>query len=1197
MDAAEHDLDAKLYKASAVLLEEIKHKVPLLLTSPHKPYRKPRLLVLDTKCNELRALLDRFQEWPQLLDPYLASLVQILANAFIDYLANSKHHYGPTTRSGAATTSPLPRAVCRLLYTFCKVRGYKVIVRLLNNEPRYLAPMLSGFRAWNDPASGMTWEERYIMLLWLSHLMLAPFELANMSIEKHDRTEPESSLNLGVLPGIASDVVPLAFSQLQSSGKEQQAACILLVRLVLRKDMQEHLLPAKIIDFAVQQLLFDQTLTDVSPYRALGLLSLLYGILNSGSDSEVAPFLQQILHCVSKIASAHSGQHKIISDFAPARKLLLKIMRVILTHGISLSQANEPIPEDVLNLMLEEGIQFFMDVLSDKDAPVRMSAAKALSIIALRLNDAMSAEVIEAVLESLQENVLLEDSRTQKLLPFTDRVRSETSAMKRNISAVDPLKWHGLMLSLSHFLFRRSPPPSMLNDIIHALILGLEFEQRSFVGTSIGVGVRDAACFGLWALARKYSTSELASVDISTYAEARALGLNGEQRVLQLLACKLATSACSDPSGNIRRGSSAALQELIGRHPDTILNGIAIVQTIDYHAVARLSRAMIDVSGHAAELDPVYHRALFQASIEWRGARAVDANQRRWSATIVRTLTKGMSPKNQLQFVHAVQRQLLDLKAINIGSTAGARHGLLLALSSGIESLAENNPSSGLPGFWSINGSNFEPRTLTGNIEGRLSSDIELVIEGISTLIATIARFIPDDFDEQNQGYIPSACAILAHCTGSSRKDWVVEASSNANLQVIKYLPNGQSDEMLKTWLNPTNQASFLYMSRGWIRTLSLVHGCLTQEDRALDIRRQILEYLVKIIEGKFWIETRVDAMEGLTLVLSDMPLSIPEDATLITTALVTGLTDYTNDQRGDVGSTLRLQTLEAVDAFRRTPFTTHEGEKLMEEVLPHVVKLSAEKLSSVRFRAWKVLEASLGTHSVFQNRKTFGYLTEVTSIDYFRNLLQLLSLDWAREALVLGLFSSATAGIEDICRAACNAFVTYLQDLTSTTRRTLVHGISSLVLEQLELRVEDEDRAILPLVEFLCFFISQELFSNDLLAPTGPHDILATMSKLQLPTSSLPRIEALLSLYSHLLTIFPITSNQHTQCLDKMTRQLLHRWPRVRNMAADLLYLHRPSGILMSCDWNGTMAVNKPFVLDLRKELGVVGKASAAKN
>lgn len=1042
----------------------------------------------------------------------------------------------------------------------------------------------------------MTWEERYIMLLWLSHLMLAPFELANMSIENLDVVNPDSSLQLGNLPGIAADVVPLAFAQIGSSGKEHQAAGTLLVRLVLRKDMQMHHLPAKVVDFAVQQLLFNNALADVSPYRALGLLSLLYGILNAGSDSETAPFLEQVFQCGMRIASSHNGHHKAIRDFAPARKLLLKIMRVILTHGISLSQGNEPIPEDVLNLMLEEAIQYFIDTLSDKDAPVRMAAAKALSIIALKLNDAMSAEIIEAVLSSLQENVLLVDPRTQKLVPFTDRISSESIAMRRDISAVDALKWHGLMLSLSHFLFRRSPPPAMLTDIIQALILGLEFEQRSIVGTSIGVGVRDAACFGLWALARKYSTSELASVDVSSFAEARTLGLAENHGVLQLLACKLAISACSDPSGNIRRGSSAALQELIGRHPDTILNGIAIVQAIDYHAVARLSRAMIEVSSQAAALDIIYHHALFQSSAEWRGARAVDANQRRWAATIVRDLTKDMATQDQLRFVQTVQRQLLDLKPLNTGSTAGARHGLLLALSSGIDSLAENDPALGLPAFWAIDSSTFELWKLAGKIDGRLSSDIELAIEGMSTLIGTIARFIPEDFDKQKQSWITSALAILSHCTGSSGKDFVVEASSNANFQMFKHLPDDENDRILKGWLDPTTQSPTLYTSRGRIRTLGLIHGYIADRGRKPDLLHNILQYLVGIIQGAYRIETRVDAMEGLMIVASAIRITTPEDANLVKDAMTTGLVDYTNDQRGDIGSTLRLQSLEVVDSFRKNPHATREKGVVLEAVMPIVVKLAAEKLSSVRFRAWKSLEASLLDTSVFDKYQTFEYLTEVTTVNYFQNLLQLLRVDLVRESLIIGLISSATAGTEDICRAACNAFVAHLQSLPLAPRQTLVRQISTLVLERLGSAIQEEDRTVLPLLEFICFLIDQDAFADELLAPVGPHDVLLTLTKLQTPTSSLPRFEALLNLYSRLLALFPAQSSQYVQCLDKLTRQLLHRWPRVRNKAADLLHLHKPNEILASCNWNRTLAANKPVVLELRKALGVKGNSVPAK-
>jgi len=59
MDAAEHDLDAKLYKASAVLLEEIEYKLPLLLFCPHSQRRKPRHQILDSKCEELRLLVGK----------------------------------------------------------------------------------------------------------------------------------------------------------------------------------------------------------------------------------------------------------------------------------------------------------------------------------------------------------------------------------------------------------------------------------------------------------------------------------------------------------------------------------------------------------------------------------------------------------------------------------------------------------------------------------------------------------------------------------------------------------------------------------------------------------------------------------------------------------------------------------------------------------------------------------------------------------------------------------------------------------------------------------------------------------------------------------------------------------------------------------------------------------------------------------
>ena len=59
MDAAEHDLDAKLYKASGTLLSELQLKLPSLIYNTNASSRRPRLRVIDAKCEELRLLVRR----------------------------------------------------------------------------------------------------------------------------------------------------------------------------------------------------------------------------------------------------------------------------------------------------------------------------------------------------------------------------------------------------------------------------------------------------------------------------------------------------------------------------------------------------------------------------------------------------------------------------------------------------------------------------------------------------------------------------------------------------------------------------------------------------------------------------------------------------------------------------------------------------------------------------------------------------------------------------------------------------------------------------------------------------------------------------------------------------------------------------------------------------------------------------------
>ena len=77
-------------------------------------------------------------------------------------------------------------------------------------------------------------------------------------------------------------------------------------------------------------------------------------------------------------------------------------------------------------------------VMGDNDSLVRLAASKSLSMIAQILDPSAAEEVLSAILECLEENVLWSDGA-------------------RDLSAVNPLRWHGFTLTLSHLALQREP--------------------------------------------------------------------------------------------------------------------------------------------------------------------------------------------------------------------------------------------------------------------------------------------------------------------------------------------------------------------------------------------------------------------------------------------------------------------------------------------------------------------------------------------------------------------------------------------------------------------------------------------------------------------------------------------------------------------------------------------------------------------
>ena len=204
----------------------------------------------------------------------------MLSEAYLEHLQMRRRSRPLSTRS--KLLMPLPTAICKIIYTFCKIRGEKVIVHFLNVEAKYLELLLSALedsetKAEADASSIVwTWEERYIVLLWLSHLLFAPFDLSTISSVDADDLEiaPINGFTWPAnVPGIVIRLLPLAIKYISVPGKERDAAKALLVRMATRRDMQALGILHALVSWSLSYLRPKKDAPPMTPYHYIGVLS------------------------------------------------------------------------------------------------------------------------------------------------------------------------------------------------------------------------------------------------------------------------------------------------------------------------------------------------------------------------------------------------------------------------------------------------------------------------------------------------------------------------------------------------------------------------------------------------------------------------------------------------------------------------------------------------------------------------------------------------------------------------------------------------------------------------------------------------------------------------------------------------------------------------------------------------------------
>lgn len=1016
--------------------------------------------------------IEPFQEDPQLLDTHLKNLLPPLVNAYLELLQITSRD---KARKGYV---PLSHAICYIINLFCKVRGEKVIKGFFNNEPRYLEPILKEFEVGKNfqktedeslQQSIVPWTERYVLLLWLSHLMLAPFPLA--SISALQSTE-EASTALGIelpaeIPGITLRVLTICFQYLQSASKERTAAAKLLVTLCVRPDMQElgllHLLVKWSLSFFANAV---EITSDI--HRCIGVLSFVSGLVASATNEEIGPFLAPAFQACQRILNRQSLT--FLKSSAVARKLVIKTMRNIVIHCL---QATTAPPGLDPTTALEEVIEALLEAVGDGDTPVRYAASKALSIITLKLDSEMAEEVIEAILGSLNESVYWQGS-------------------KRNLGAVNPLRWHGLTLTLSHLLYRKAISTHQLPDVLNALLLSLSFEQRSPTGGSIGTNVRDAACFGIWALSRRYSTNELLAVQTSSI---RASEHRLNMSVPQTLAIELVVVACLDPAGNIRRGSSAALQELIGRHPNTIHEGIPLVQAVDFHAVGLRQRAMCDVAVKAGDLQPLYWQALFENLLGWRGTGSLDSDSRLFAAKSVGLLSKNQGPNTVRQMTDEICSQLKTLRPREVEE----RQGLVAALTALVEvpdhaeytSEGLERPATFVH-LWRL----FDHQ-LKLEDKSFISPAMrpEYTASSYCSLIAALARATSTQPKAEWASRIPVAeiTRIIDLCL-TRHEETVLLAIADVAGHVLALLQNvipGLSETLIIDWLSKLeNEASYSGLrcsghaiALGSAYSVSVFAQC----DTVTELQLRILKTITFRCTPAVAIEARTIALRALNTLLKTCQeitkdVQSPRAADVkdrIGGALHIALNDYTVTERGDVGSLVRLEALNVVRTAGEANLFQDQTTESDHLIYANVLRLSLEKLDKVRSRAADIItEGSLMQHAVV----VVTTVDDVSSQAYFRGALAaMLSTESSviKEAICQGLVSSAGMASESVvqnCREAVLDFTAALpSSSTSDSKEFTLQDFATCLVDLLKKELGN-DRVLLPLLEAWAFLFDMQI-------------------------------------------------------------------------------------------------------------------------
>lgn len=927
----------------------------------------------------------------------------------------------------------------------------------------------------------------------MSHLLLAPFDLATVagaSSLPSDLSPSPLAINLpDGLSHITQRLVNTCVQLIQSPAKEREGAALALSRLCLRHDMRRERLTDTIVTGLVKKLK-EESQSNQEIYLNLGILSFLERYVSAAAyGNEVEPMYNIYSTLLEEFEDGHLTP---LSDSASAKKLFIKILRHSAVRHLR-NPENDKAHDRIL--ILEQMINHLFLSIKDRDSSVRFAASKALAILVKYLQPAFSEEIVEML-----------------LLPLYREEAESLASEDYNI--LNHLESHGFTLTLSLMLFQQSVPLAQFGKIINYMHHALNFHQLSPAGISIGSNVRDAACFGLWSLSRRYSDKQwnLPNVELKSEITGKSTSISAIQNV----ALELLTMSCLDPIGNIRRGASAALQELIGRNPDTIEKGISLIQIADYQAVGLRERAVCKVAVQAADIHDIYWEGILSSLLGWKGIQSVDTPSRIVAATAMGRMCVSMPSKVVLQITEHLFQGLSTCTSEDTEQIHGIAMAILSILRHRVydmksqdNTMNRNNLRSGyiedIAGFFALFLSN-RPMIYSA-LRKQKPTGPNIGIQGAAmcSLLRCMAELEVQIYANQ---ILPTTKPLIDRSDVFSLLEMYMDCNDKFFLkdladlcQILFSAFNSEGLEAFAEQCLKSLQKSAYKAGKKASGRLTALGNMLPDPRLTFRVQELVSDELCARCTKEYSIPNRLISLQSIKQAFARLSASEqfnPVKTKLAATILI-GLNDYTIDERGDIGSLVRLEALLSLQEALRNEAVSNS--LLDEDLQAAVVRLAVEKMDKVRTEAatclilWRKLQPSSMQSLASQkdNLEVRSYESEsldihaVSSQTYFEHMLSLLSSEMAplvKRALVEGYCSSAGFGSEALVHASRFALVSALRSMPLDDVADDVEYPYSIrkfaddFLQVLKERFE-VDRVVVPLLEVLIFLLDSDILGK----------------------------------------------------------------------------------------------------------------------